>query len=474
MAEIAERVLRKLRAVVGDHNVLTTPETTRGFCVDFTGRFIGQTAAVLRPRSTDEVAQLLGLLSTEEISVVVQGGNTGLVGGGVPLHGEVVLSLRELNNLEPIDSESAQITAEAGVTLATLRELPRKHGLTFGVDIASRDSATIGGAIATNAGGLRMIRYGDTAAQLLGVEAVLADGSIISHLGGLTKDNTGYRLHQLLAGSEGTLAVITRARLKLVPHYTRRTVALVALSDIASAVGLAGLLRGFVPPVEAVELFLHEGVELLHQYLGLPLPFQTALPVYVLVEAVDRTDPTEMLIEALADVDPDRVLLATAAADRERLWRYRESHTEAINRAGTPRKLDVSVPLAAYAEFAAAVPKTIHALSSTAVPIRFGHIADGNMHVSVVHAPEAVDIDGAVFDLVAQFGGSISAEHGIGTAKKPWLHLNRSDSEISAARHIKASLDPMGLLNPHCLFPDPGAAGEGRAEGRDAGLVASG
>ncbi|MGH3430107.1 MAG: FAD-binding oxidoreductase, partial [Mycobacteriales bacterium] len=380
MAELTESVLRKLRVIVGDRNVLSTSGAMRGFAIDWTGRYVGQAAAVLRPRSTDEVARLLMLLSAEEIPVIPQGGNTGQVGGGVPLHGEVVLSLTGLDNLGPVDPESAQVTAEAGVTLATLRERPRRHGLTFGVDIASRGSATIGGAIATNAGGLRMIRYGDTAAQVLGVEAVLADGSVISHLGGLDKDNTGYRLHQLLAGSEGTLAVITKARLRLVPYFAERVVALVALPDIASAVRLAGVLRRFVPPVEAVELFLHEGVELIRQHLGLPQPFQTSFPVYVLVEAADHTDPTDTVVAALADADPDKVLLATTAVDRERLWRYREFHTEAISRAGTPRKLDVSLPLAGYAEFAAAIPGLLRELSPTAIPIRFGHIADGSLH----------------------------------------------------------------------------------------------
>ena len=228
---------------------------------------------------------------------------------------------------------------------------------------------------------------------------------------------------------------------------------------MASAVELAGTLRRFAPPVEAVELFLHEGVELIARHLGVPQPFQTAAPAYVLAEAADHSDPTEVLIEALADTDPDKVLLATTAADRARLWRHRESHTDAINRAGTPRKLDVSVPLPAYAEFAEAVPKMLRDLSPTAMPIRFGHIADGNLHVNVLHAPEEIDIDGAVFDLVAQFGGSISAEHGIGTAKKPWLHLNRSPMEIAIARAIKASLDPKGMLNPHCIFSESEIAG---------------
>lgn len=454
MVEMSAPVLRELRALVGEHNVLTAPEMTRGFSVDWTGRFVGQTVAVVRPHSTDEVARLMRLLSAEGIPVVPQGGNTGLVGGGVPLHGEVVLSLTGFKKLYPVDSEAGQITAQAGVTLAKLREQPLEHGLTFGVDIASRDSATVGGAIATNAGGLRMLRYGGMAAQLLGVEAVLADGSVISHLDGLTKDNTGYRLHQLLAGSEGTLAVITQARLRLVPHYTHRAVGLVALPDIASAVALAGTLRRCVPPVEAVELFLQEGVELLQRHLGLPQPFQTSSPVYLLAEAADRTDPVSVLIEALADINPDSILLATSEADRKRLWRYREGHTEAISRVGIPRKLDVSVPLTAFVEFAEAIPKTLSEISASAVPIRFGHIADGNLHVNVLHAAEEADVDGAVFELVAQFGGSISAEHGIGTAKKPWLHLSRSATEIRAGRAIKASLDPLNLLNPHVIFPE--------------------
>ncbi|MGH3544320.1 MAG: FAD-binding oxidoreductase [Mycobacteriales bacterium] len=196
MTKLNAGMLRKIGAIVGDGNVLSTPETTRGFSVDWTGRYVGQAEAVLRPRSTDEVAQLLALLSAEEIAVVPQGGNTGQVGGGVPLHGEVVLSLAGLDNLGPVDAESAQVTAGAGVTLATLLEQPRRHGLSFGVDIASRDSATIGGAIVTNAGGLRMIRYGDTAAQLL-----VGGGRACRRLRHLAPGRTRQGQHRLPAAS---------------------------------------------------------------------------------------------------------------------------------------------------------------------------------------------------------------------------------------------------------------------------------
>jgi FAD/FMN-containing dehydrogenase len=456
-------LLTTLTDVVGPNHVLTDPELTASFETDWTGRFAGRAAAVVRPGSTEEVAAVMAALSDAGRPVVPQGGNTGLVGGGVPLHGEVVLSLRRLSAIDEVDVAAGQVTAGAGATLAALDAAAAGAGLAFGVDLAARDSATVGGMAATNADGLRMLRYGGMRAQTAGVEAVLADGRVVSHLGGLAKDNTGYDLAGLLAGSEGTLAVITRLRLRLVARLEHRTTGLLAFADAESALeALVGLRRRLPGSLEAVELFLADGVALVCGHLGLAPPFGRLDPVYLLVEVAGAHDPTEELAEAVTGGVGERALdgaVESEPAGRARLWRYREAHTEAINAAGVPVKLDVTLPFGELAGFLTAVCGAVDGAAFGARCVLFGHAGDGNVHVNVLGAGEggrAAAVEDAVLRLVARLGGSISAEHGIGTAKRPWLHLNRSPNEIDAFRAIKGALDPAGILNPHVLLPEPG------------------
>ncbi len=283
------------------------------------------------------------------MAVAVQGGNTGLVGGGVPRGGEVLLSLARLNTLEPVDTAAAQVTAGAGVRLAALQAHARAAGLAFGVDLAARDSATVGGLIATNAGGIRVLRYGSMRAQVMGLEAVLADGTVVSRLGGVPKDNTGYDLTSLFTGSEGTLGVVTRARLRLVASEAARAVALIGVANTRAAIDLLAILREQLgPDLSAAELIFDEGVELVRANAGLPRPFATATPAYLLVECAARSDPSDRLAEALSDapqvIDAN---LATAGdpGGQRALWQYREGHTEAVNAAGVPVKSDIAVPL---------------------------------------------------------------------------------------------------------------------------------
>jgi len=430
----------------------------------------------VRPGSTDEVAEVMGLLHAAGRPVVPQGGNTGLVGGGVPLHGEVVVSLRRLAGIDEVDVAAGQVTVGAGATLAAVDAAASGAGLAFGVDLAARDSATVGGMVATNAGGLRMLRYGGMRAQTAGVEAVLADGRVLSHLGGLAKDNTGYDLGGLLAGSEGTLAVVTRLRLRLVPRLEYRTTGLLAFADADAALDALVTLRRRLPgSLEAVELFLSDGVGLVCDHLGLTPPFGRLDPVYLLVEAAGTHDPTEELAEAVVGDVGDRALdgaVESEPAGRARLWRYREAHTEAISAAGVPVKLDVTLPFGELAGFLTAVCAAVDRAAPGARCVLFGHAGDGNVHVNVLgawepHLPPATQegraaaVEDAVLRLVARLGGSISAEHGIGAAKRPWLHLNRSPAEIDAFRAIKRALDPAGILNPHVLLPEKDSTGDG-------------
>jgi FAD/FMN-containing dehydrogenase len=410
----------------------------------------------VRPADTPEVAAVVRHCSDTGVPVCIQGGNTGLVGASIPADDAVLLSTARLTVLEAVDTVSAQVTCGAGVTLAKLQAHVRASGLDVGVDFAARESCTVGGMVATNAGGERVLRYGTMRAQLLGVEAVLADGTVVSRLTGLPKDNTGYDVVSLLAGSEGTLGILTKLRLRLVPLLAGRAVALVAVDDTAAAVGLVRLLRDRLPSLEAAELFYADGLELVRSVTGLPAPFTVAHPAYVLVECAARADPTDDLLAALSEADG--ILDATVAGDargRHALWAYRESHTEAINATGVPVKLDVAVPLTALADAVAALPGAITAAAPAARTILFGHVNEGNLHVNVLGAVNrAEEVSDAVLHLVASYGGSVSAEHGVGRAKRQWLPLSRSAEEIAMMRAIKRALDPTGLLNPGVLLPD--------------------
>jgi FAD/FMN-containing dehydrogenase len=447
----------RLSQVVGPH-VIVDPDVIASYTTDWTGRFVGRSVAVVRPGSTEEVAGVVLTCRELGVPLVPQGGNTGLVGGGVPLNDEVVLSLRRLGEVEPVDTAAGQVTAGAGVTLSALRQAAIADGWAYGVDLASRDSATVGGMVATNAGGTRVLRYGDTRAQVLGVEAVLGTGSVVSHLSGLVKDNTGYHLPGLMCGSEGTLAVVTAARLLLVPALTLRTVAVLAFPSVSDAVAASALLRRTLPTLEAAELFLLSGLELVCSVTGMQSPFAGHHPAYLLVEVADLADQTPALAEATSSVDHVlETVVATEPSRRAELWRFREAHTEAINTLGPPHKLDVTLPQGSLAEFIDQVPAAVRSIAPTARTWLFGHAGDGNVHVNVTGLDLDDDqVDDRVFHLVADFGGSISAEHGIGTAKRRWLHLSRSDAEIGAFRALKQALDPDGILNPGVLLPTVG------------------
>jgi len=436
---------RELASVVGGNHVLTGAGAA-GFAVDWTGRFRGYTPAVVRPGDTAEVARVLALCADARIPVVPQGGNTGLVGGGVPLHGEVVLSLARLTRLDPVDLEASQVTAGAGVTLRRVSDA--SPGLDLGILIASRDSATVGGAVATNAGGLRVLRYGPMRAQVRGVEAVLSDGTVVSHLAGLVKDNTGYDYPSLLAGSEGTLAVLTRVRIQLVPRLRQLVTAIVGLTSLGELHALARQAVSGVPGLVSAEFFTRAGLDILIEHAGLTPPLPSPAEVYLLLEA----SGPEALDELAALIGDRPAAVGETAADRARLWAYRERHPEAAGFLGVPVKLDVSVPAARWVQLASAAADVVAEVDPGARVVTFGHVADGNVHVNIVPAQAA---DGrhedAVFSFVASLGGSISAEHGIGALKARWLPLARSVAERALFARIRSALDPSATLNPHIL-----------------------
>jgi FAD/FMN-containing dehydrogenase len=444
-AGLPANLVREFMAVVGDAHVLTG-DATAGYTVDWTGGFTGQAPAVLRPRDTAEVAALLALCANAGVAVVPQGGNTGLVGGGVPLHGEVVLSMARLDRLGPVDTDSGQVSAGAGVSLQQAADA--HPGLDLGVFIASRHSATVGGAVATNAGGLRVLRHGPMRAQLRGIEAVLSGGTVLSHMSGLVKDNTGYDYGSLLAGSEGTLAVITAARLQLVAPMVDPVTVIVGADGPGEVHLLARRAVREVGGLVSAEFFTQAGLDLLIEHAGLVPPLRPPAPAYLLLEAAGPGAAGEL--EALAGDRPAAV--GTAPAERARLWACRDRHPEAAGFVGVPVKLDVSVPAAQWVRLASGVAEVVTEADPGASVIIYGHVADGNLHVNVVPGAAA---DGrhqdAVFAFVASLGGSISAEHGIGPLKARWLPLVRSDAERALFARIRAAFDPAGILNPHVL-----------------------
>lgn len=443
-----------LERIVGTDHVLADSAVKLTYERDWTGRFGAPSLLVVRPGDTAQVGPVLSACAEAGVAVVPQGGNTGLVGGGVPAGGEVVLSLARMRALSDVESASRQVTAQAGVTLAALQTHARAAGFDFGVDLAARDSATVGGLIATNAGGVRVLRHGSMKSQVVGIEAVLPDGSTVRRLEGLEKDGSGYDLSTLLAGSEGTLAVITAARLRLTAREGHTSVAVLALESVDGALAALRALRESLS-LTAAELFFPEGVALVCQHTGLPPLFECAAGVYLLVEVADGGSGQEPLLSQIELLDG--LVDARVASDpstRRALWSYRERHSEAINAEGLPCKLDVAVPLQALATLVKELPGVVAASAPGARTIVFGHINEGNLHVNVLGADaEHARVTDAVLRLVASLQGSISSEHGVGRAKAKWLHLTRSPAEISAMRSIKRAFDPNVLLNPGVLLP---------------------
>ena len=463
---VADDLPAALAGIVGPAHVLVEPGLRAGFEVDWTGQHGGACRAVVRPGSTAEVAAVLVACGEAGAAVVPQGGNTGLVGGGVPAGGEVVLSLRRLAAIGPVDPLAGQVTVGAGVVLADLQRALEPAGLELGVDLAAREGATIGGLVATNAGGLRVLRHGTMRSQVVGVEAVLADGRVLTRLGGLAKDATGYDLGGLLVGSEGTLAVVTAARLRLVRRRPHRVAALLALGSVADAVAVAVSLRDALDSLDTAELVIGPTLDLVDRERGLPPAFSPTPAAVLLVECGGRHEaPLEALAEAVGACG-GAVLDAAVSSDdvtRARLWRHREEITEALQSVGPPRKLDVSLPLPHLAAFTTEVARRVAAVAPGAACHLFGHVLDGNLHVNVTGVPAAGGgaVDEAVLGLVAEVGGSIGAEHGVGRAKVAWLHLSRSEVELDAFRALKRALDPAGMLNPGVLLPAAPASSSG-------------
>jgi FAD/FMN-containing dehydrogenase len=459
----------RLARVVGPDHVLTDPALVEGYVRDWTGRWRGACALVVRPGDEAQTAAVLAEVAADGGRVVVQGGNTGLVAGGVPEAGDVLLSTTRLNRIGPVDPVSSTVVAEAGVTLAALQDFLRPHGLELPVDLAARESCTVGGMAATNAGGIRVLQEGMMRSQVLSVDALGVDGRPLVRMHPLVKDNTGYALSALLVGSEGTLGVITRLLLRVVARPATRAVVLLGLPGVQAALDVLAAMRVRVPQLRAAEFVDDACLRLVLEATGEPDPLPRRHPAHLVLELAGGPSSFDELLTALDDAGiAENPEIDVAAADDaggvRRLWGYRDRITESVGAFGVPHKLDVSVPAARTAEFVERCgalvrdwPTKHPATGRSPRPFFFGHLGDGNVHLNILDADPRDDaLDDAVLTLAAEHDGSISAEHGIGRAKAHLLPLNRTGDEVAAMLAVKRALDPDGRLG-RALLPFDGA-----------------
>jgi FAD/FMN-containing dehydrogenase len=472
MPDIAS-LLAAIRTVVGDRGLLTDPSDTAAYTADWRRLYQGRTPAVVRPATTQETAAVVRLCSDAGVPIVPQGGNTSMVGGAVPAAdgSELVLSTARMSHVRAIDRVDLTMTIEAGVTLKAAQNAAADAGCLLPLSISSEGSAQIGGVLAANAGGNNTVRYGNARDLVLGLEVVLADGSIWNGLRRLRKDNTGYCLRQLFVGSEGTLGIITAAVLKLAPRPREIAVAFCAVASPDAALDLFARFQAYdAAAISAFELMSGLGTAFVLKHIeGATLPLSAPAPFYVLVElATPRSDAglrtalEQVLEEALGDAVITDAAIAESDSQRAVIWRLREEHSEAQKREGASVKNDVSVPVSKVPEFIRQATEACLRLMPGIRPVPFGHMGDGNIHFNL-EQPEQADpgwflaqdhaIMDVVNDVVRALDGSFSAEHGIGKLKPYMMPDWRGGAELAMMQRIKAAMDPQGILNPGKVLP---------------------
>lgn len=447
-------LIPQLAAVVGGSHVSTDPDVLAGRSVDHTGRYRGHAAALVRPGSADEIAVVLAECRDAGAHVTIQGGRTSLVAGTVPEHDDVLLSTERLTSIGDVDTGERRVRLGAGVTLAAAQRTAVSAGLLFGVDLAARDSATVGGMASTNAGGLRTVRYGNMGEQVVGLEVALPDGSIVRRHSAVRRDNTGYDLTSLFVGAEGTLGVITELDVRLHSTPAHRITAVAGFADL-SDVAAAGQEFRDLDGIAALELIDARALELTAAHLDVVAPVDA--PWLLLVEMAGDYDLSDRLADALAAAPlSGEPAVGVDAAAQQRLWRLRESIAEILGIFGPPLKFDVSLPLPAIATFARQSAGLVAAHAPDAIPVLFGHIGEGNLHLNVLRCNVTGDRERALYsammDLIAGCGGNVSSEHGVGSRKRGYVGMSREAADIAAMRTIKQALDPTGYLNAAVLF----------------------
>src|SRR3984893_11333110 len=457
-------LIAKFRSIVGDKYAVTDAADIAPYLTEERDLFHGSSPLVLRPGSTAEVAAICMLASEHRIALVPQGGNTGLVGGQTPHHGEVVVSTRRMNKIRDVDTASNTMTCEAGVVLQVAQQRAAELDRLFPLSLGAEGSCTIGGNLSTNAGGTAALAYGVAREMALGLEVVLADGRILNGLSKLKKDNTGYDLRNLFIGAEGTLRIITAATLRLFPKRRAVETAFVGLQSPAQALKLlsiaqneaAGTLTSFELLSEiAVDFSVRHGIDIRD-------PLGSKHPWYVLLELSSPRDDARaalaaILAKGLDEAIVDDAVMAANLSQRAAFWKLRDEMSAAQKPEGGSIKHDISVPVAAVPDFIAEANAAVVKLIPGARPVPFGHLGDGNIHYNVSQPVGANTADflgkwhavnAVVFDIVLRMGGSISAEHGIGVLKRDELPGVKDKVAIELMRSIKAMLDPLGIMNP--------------------------
>lgn len=464
--------------IVGTQQVLTDPIDLDRYGTDWTGQYVGKPLAIVRPNATDQVSDLVRLCVEKGIAMVPASGRTGLCGGGVPIQGQpsLIISLERMNRIRTVDIAARTITVEAGVVLEALHNAALGHGLIFPLIFGAKGSCMIGGNLSTNAGGSNVVRYGNTRDLCLGIEAVMPDGTIVSGLNGLRKDNTGYDIKNLLIGAEGTLGIITAAVLKLSPEPVVRATAFVSVQSLAATVDVLNRLQDCTGgAVEAFEYMPKNLVEMICREIpDMRPPLEEPAQTGVLIEiASSRADDAEVLedgtvalqnrmLEVLGMLMEEGIVIDAmiAQSDQQRadLWKMRESVLEAITSNGPCYLMDISLPLAHVAQFVAKMTEFCMPLG--VLPLTVAHLGDGNLHYGLAAAEGHVFADlpldqvkAQAFDLLRALGGSFSAEHGIGQSKLDLMTALKDPGHLVVMRALKQALDPHNLMNPGKMVP---------------------
>jgi len=459
----ATAIIDTLQTLLGEQAVLIGDAVSAKYHVDFSREHPCAPIALLRPRSTEELAIIVRACADAAQPMVVQGGLTGLSGGATPQGGEIAISMERMAGIEAIDSESLTATVMAGTPLQTLQHTAAEHGFLFPLDLGARGSCTIGGNIATNAGGNQVIRFGMMRNLVLGLEAVLADGTIVSSMNKMIKNNAGYDLKQLFIGTEGTLGIVTRAVLRLYPKLPAKVSALCAVPGFDAAVALLHLLQsrlsGSLSAFEAMWAeYLHYVVD---HVAGRRSPFDARHPMYVLIETEGSDEEADRarVEQALGEAIGQGIIIDAAIAQSEResasFWDIRDASGEIRPMLHPMLAFDVSMPIGEMKAFLAEVDREFDARFDRVQKLVFGHLGDNNLHLAVTTGQQRDlrALSDIVYGATGAHQGSVSAEHGVGTLRLPYLHHSRTPAEIEVMRRLKAAFDPQGILNPARVIP---------------------
>jgi len=457
-------LLEKLKKIVGEKGWITDPESLQPFLSEWRDSYHGRTAIMVMPQSTEEVAAIVRACVVDGTPIVPQGGNTGLCGGAIPDDSgeQVLLSLSRMNRIRALSPADYSMVVEAGCVLSDVQAAAAGIDRLFPLSLAAEGSCQIGGNLSTNAGGTNVVRYGTAREQVLGLEVVLANGDIWDGLRTLRKDNSGYDIKQLFIGAEGTLGIITAASLRLFPRPENLQTALIAISDAQAAVDLFALLRGrLYDRIQAFELISDRAMRYVLKHIpDTRCPFPETSSWYVLLEfstiAAEQAVEEELIPVIESGLAQD-IVLAKNSSEQQQMWRIRHSISAAQKREGASLKHDIAVPVGEVGRFINEAEEAVLRSFPGSRVVAFGHVGDGNVHFNVSQLKDSPAdlfleqrdaIASLVYGVVEKFGGSISAEHGIGVLKRSALLKHRSETEIAVMRAVKASLDPDNLMNP--------------------------